>query len=152
MKLVSFEELDEGATYESVRRTITEADIVGFAGISGDFNPLHIDDEFGRNETPFGSRIAHGLLVTSIGTGLHSELINWHVLALLGCSRKFVNAVRPGDTVYAEYRVNGKRESASRPDCGIVRIGVRIVNSDNTVVQEGEDVLLMARSSRAALD
>ena len=68
-----WEEWAIGAEFFSSARTITEADIVNFAGISGDYNPLHIDEEFCRN-TQFGTRIAHGPLVYSIATGLIFQL------------------------------------------------------------------------------
>ena len=58
-----------GETYETARRTVTETDIIIFAGISGDFNPLHTDLEFAKT-TPYKTRIAHGALILSISTGL----------------------------------------------------------------------------------
>src|SRR4030065_615077 len=69
---LTFDEFEIGAQYCSQRRTVTEADVVSFAGLSGDFNPLHTDAEFGR-QTPFGERIAHGMLIVAIATGM----ANW---------------------------------------------------------------------------
>ena len=58
-----------GQTYETARRTVNQADIGTFAGLSGDFNALHTDAVFAANSTPFGERIAHGMLVASMSTG-----------------------------------------------------------------------------------
>jgi acyl dehydratase len=60
------EDIEVDSTFKTGRRTVTEADVVAFAGVSGDFNPLHTDEVFAREETPFGGRIAHGPLVLSI--------------------------------------------------------------------------------------
>src|SRR5258706_12268282 len=68
-----FEEFVEGLSVESRGRTITEADLVNFAGVSGDFNPMHTDAEFAAG-TPYGKRVAHGALVFSIATGLTYQL------------------------------------------------------------------------------
>lgn len=64
-----FDDMEEGQFWESAGRTITETDIVNFAGVSGDYNPIHVDDEFAA-KTPLRKRVAHGLLVLSIGSGL----------------------------------------------------------------------------------
>ena len=64
-----FDDLELGCEWESLGRTITQSDIVNFAGVSGDFNPIHMDHEFAAS-TPFRQPIAHGLLVLSISSGL----------------------------------------------------------------------------------
>ena len=66
------EEIEPGARFQTSRRTVTEADIVNFAGVSGDFNPLHVDELFAREQTPFEGRIAHGPLVLSMSYGLRA--------------------------------------------------------------------------------
>ena len=73
---LAFDDLTVGDEWESPRRTVTEADVVGFAGLSGDFNPLHVDHESAR-DGPFGQPVAHGLLGLSIASGLtsHSPLV-----------------------------------------------------------------------------
>src|SRR3954462_8726299 len=86
-----FEDVEIGQEWESQGRTITEADVVNFAGLSGDFNPIHVDHEFART-TPFRKPIAHGLLVLSVASGLglyappmrtlaFLELREWHFRA-----------------------------------------------------------------------
>jgi acyl dehydratase len=142
------EDIQDGQAWETARRTVTEADIVNFCGISGDFNALHTDERFIREETPFRERIAHGLLVLSMASGLKSDADDWHVIAYLEEQRRFVAPVYAGDTISARWRVESVRRSRSRPGTGIVTLQVEVVNQDDTVVQTGTDVLLVgARSS-----
>ena len=142
---VYYEDIEEGATFTSLRRTITDADILNFAGVSGDFNPLHIDDIFVREHTAFRARIAHGLLSLAVGTGLSNDSDRWQTLAFLECTRRFVGPVYAGDTIYVRYRVASKRESNSNRDRGIVTLDIDMVNQDGTVVQTGQDVSLVGK-------
>src|SRR5262245_14776316 len=64
-----FDDVEVGQEWESTGRTVTESDVVNFAGLSGDFNPIHMDHEFAKT-TPFRRPIAHGLLILSMGSGL----------------------------------------------------------------------------------
>lgn len=132
-----------GLQFESTARTITEADIVGFAGLSGDFYPLHMDAEFAARG-PFGQRIAHGMLIASISTGLRSALDDWAILAFLSTTRNFVAPVFIGDTIRIHYRVSEVKPSSSGAARGVVRLGLQIVKQDGTVTQTGEDVNLVA--------
>jgi 3-hydroxybutyryl-CoA dehydratase len=147
---VYFDDVEEGLRVTSARRTVTDADVMSFAGVSGDFNPLHTDDIFVREETPFRGRIAHGLLGLAIGSGLRSELDSWLVLAYLAASRDFVGPIYPGDTIWVEYEVTEKHASRSKPDRGIVTLAVELKNQDGEVVQRGTDVLLLGRREDAA--
>lgn len=144
MTRIAFDSITVGDRITTSRRTITEADIVAFAGISGDFNPLHMDEEFAREHTPYGRRIAHGMLGASVTTGLRSDYDDWDVLAFLECTRQFKGPIFPQDTVHAEYEVTEKRPSRSRPGTGIVVIAVRLVKQDGDVAQTGTDVVLVA--------
>ncbi|MFN8636102.1 MAG: MaoC/PaaZ C-terminal domain-containing protein [Chloroflexota bacterium] len=140
-----FEDFAVGEVLVTSRRTITEADIVSFAGLSGDFNPLHTDEVYGQS-TPFGGRIAHGMLVVSVGTGLVNQT-GWFVgttLALLEITRKFVGVVKPGDTIHLTMEVVSARES-SRGDRGIVTFSIRIVNQRDETVIEGQEVVMLRR-------
>ncbi len=138
------EEIAVGSTFTTSRRTVTEGDIGVFAGVSGDFNALHTDEIFARDETPFGGRIAHGPLVLSISYGLRSVRDDWQILALAECERRFRAPVFAGDTVWGEYEVLESRASRSRPGTGFVKLGVRISSDRGEVVQEGHDVLMLA--------
>ena len=143
-----WEEWAIGAEFFSSARTITEADIVNFAGISGDYKPLHIDEEFCRN-TEFGTRIAHGPLVYSIATGLLFQLHLYDdtLIAFLGFdSLKFTKPVMIGDTVRARIEVLEKRET-SKPDRGIMKRLLQVINQRDDVVQEGVQVFLLKRNS-----
>jgi 3-hydroxybutyryl-CoA dehydratase len=143
MTRICFDDIAEGQAYTTSRRTITDADIVNFAGLSGDFNPLHLDDVFAQEETPFGRRVAHGLLGLSVGSGLRCEMDDWYVLAFLETRRRFQGPVFPGETIHTEYTVASKRRSESKPDRGVVVVDVKLVKQDGTVVQSGEDTLLI---------
>ena len=144
---VYLEDIEVGARFVTSRRTLTEADVVAFAGISGDFNPLHTDEIFARESSPFGTRIAHGPLVLSISYGLSSVRDDWRILALASCERRFRAPVFPGDTVWGEYEVLERRASRSRPEAGFVTLGLSIRSDRGEAVQEGRDVLMVASRS-----
>jgi acyl dehydratase len=137
------DDLTVGYEFVTAARTISESDIMVFAGLSGDFNPLHTDAKFAA-DSPFGQRIAHGMLIASVSTGLPSELDNWAMLAFLQTTRQFVSPVFIGDTVHVRYRVTEVRPSASDPWRGVVRLALEVIKQNQTVTQIGEDVLLLA--------
>jgi len=138
------EDLEDGRAFRSVGRTVTEADIANFAGVSGDFNLLHTNEPWVQEHTPYRGRIAHGLLVLSISSGLPTpgidELV---VLAYLEVSRKMVGPTYPGDTIEVTYTVESTRASRSRPGTGIANLAVEVRNQDGDVVQTGTDVLMI---------
>lgn len=146
-----FDDLSVGQRLITPARTVTEADIINFAGVSGDFNPIHTDAEFARS-TPFGQRIAHGLLVLAMLTGLRQRsgafegtLLAWLELR----SYRFLKPVYIGDTVRGEAEISELRESR-KPDRGVVIQRVRVYNQRDEVVQEGEFVTLMRRRGHDA--
>lgn len=140
-----FEDFELDTRYVTRSRTITEADVVAFAGLSGDFNPLHVDEEFAKN-TIFGSRIAHGLLGLSVASGLINQLGigEGTVIAFLGLTWNFKGVIRFGDTITVQERVVEKRET-SKNDRGILRMAITVLNQHGDVVQEGEHVLMVKR-------
>lgn len=144
MATVFLEDIEVGLEMTSARRTVTEADIVAFAGLSGDYNPLHTDEIFAREETPFRGRIAHGLLVLSIADGLRNPFDDWAHLAWLDVQRRFLGPTYPGDTIHVVRRVEEVRQSSSRPGTGVVTVSVEVVKQDGDVVQRGTDVLMVA--------
>jgi acyl dehydratase len=139
-----FEEIPVGEEYVSPGRTVTEADIVLFAGLSGDYNVLHTDAEFMKSSI-YGERIAHGLLGLSIQSGLLSRGMRpYATLAFLGIRWKFKGPIRIGDTIKVKAKVIAKRET-SKPGQGIVTLERQVVNQKGEVVQEGETDLMVAR-------
>jgi len=128
-----FEDFEVGMKVETAGRTITEADIVNFAGITGDWNPIHTDAEFAKN-TIFGQRIAHGLLTLSIASGLlvRLGLTERTIVAFYGIDRlRFIKPVFIGDTIKAVSEVVGKEE---REKYGIVTFDVKVVKQTGEVV------------------
>ena len=142
---LTFEEFEIGATYESQARTITESDVVAFAGLSGDYNPLHTDAEFAKT-TPFGERIAHGMLTVAISTGMSNwtGLFEGTTIALMEQHIKYKQAVKFGDTVRLQMEVTEKVET-SKLDRGIVKFAARMLNQRGEVVVDMQWTLLMMR-------
>jgi acyl dehydratase len=146
MRGLYWEEWEVGAEFESPARTVTEADIVAFAGLSGDYNPLHVNEEYCKT-TIFGGRIAHGPLVYAIAAGLLFQLHLYDdtLIAFLGFENlKFTKPVKPGDTIRARIKVLDKRES-SNSDRGIMRRQLLVLNQRGEVVQEGVQAFLLKR-------
>jgi acyl dehydratase len=141
----TFDDLELGQTFASEGRTVTQADVSAFADISGDFNPLHVDEEFARR-TPFRGRIAHGLLVQSIASGLawQTGIFEGTIAALKEMVIRFQGPVLPGDTVRLELRVAEKDPSPS-PRRGWVRFDARVTNQRGDVVIGGEWLTLLLR-------
>jgi len=105
---LTFDDFEVGMKLISGRITVTDAHIVLFAGLSGDFNPLHVDDEFAK-KTIFGSRIAHGLLTLSLLSGHMGMLVAGTAIAFLELHARFQRPVRVGDTIYGEATVVDKK-------------------------------------------
>ena len=141
-----WEELEIGKEYVSAARTVTEADIVHFAGISGDYNPLHINEEHCKN-TQFGQRIAHGPLIYAMATGkiFQLHLYDDTLIAFVGFdSLKFNKPVFIGDTIHARVSAVEKKET-SKPDRGILKRKFEVLNQNGDIVQEGVQVFLLKR-------
>jgi acyl dehydratase len=142
---VSWADLSIGLKFDTAARTITEGDIVTFAGSTADFSPMHIDHEFAR-ASQFGGVIAHGLLGLSIAHGLMfgGGLLGHNAIAFLGMSDwKFRAPIAPGDTIRVEFEVVELRRRTTVPDQGIVTFAVRVLNQRDQVVQEGRKALLL---------
>jgi acyl dehydratase len=138
-----FEEFEIGLEMESQGRTITEADIVNFAGVSGDYNSIHTDAEFSK-ATPFGERIAHGMLVLSVATGLGMQLgfLDGTVIAFTGLEWKFRGVVKIGDTVRMIVKV-AKTKAMKAAGGGFVVFDARVLNQRDETVQQGEWTVLV---------
>ncbi|PYM67840.1 MAG: acyl dehydratase [Candidatus Rokuibacteriota bacterium] len=144
-----FEDIGIGDEYLSPGRTVTEADIVAFAGLSGDYNVLHTDAEFMRTSI-FGERIAHGLLGLAISSGLGSRAMPrpFATLAFLGLRWRFKGPIKIGDTIKVRLKITDKRET-SKPDRGIVTIQRTVLNQRGETVQEGDTEIMVERRSVA---
>jgi acyl dehydratase len=137
-----FDDVEVGQQWESLGRTVTEADIVNFAGLSGDFNPIHLDHEFAKT-TPFRRPIAHGLLVFSIGSGLGVNSPPMRTLAVMEIREwHFRGPIFIGDTVRVRSSVVAK-EPRSRGRRGVVTWQRQMVNQEGKVVQEGVTTTLV---------
>jgi acyl dehydratase len=143
-----YEDIKEGDEWETLSRTITEADIVNFAGISGDFHPLHMDSEYAK-KTIFGERIAHGLLGLAIASGLRIKGTQPEVafVAFLGLKWNFNKPIKIGDTIRARRKIKEKRET-SAPDRGIVVTSIEVLNQKGEMVQQGETTIMVRRRQR----
>ena len=142
---LTFDDFNPGDAFATARRTITESDVASFAGISGDFNPLHTDEET-MKDSPFKGRIAHGMLIASVATGLANQLgiFEGTTIALLEMTFKFTGAVRFGDTVRLVLTVASKKES-SKPDRGVVTFGAAVKNQRGETVVDSQWVVLLKR-------
>ena len=142
-----FEEFEVGQTFYSTGRTITEGDIVTFAGLSGDYNQIHTDAEFAA-ATPYGQRIAHGLLVTAIASGLimQSGIIEGTTLAFREINNwKFAKPTYIGDTVHVKAEVKSTK-ALRRLGGGAVEIALSVINQRDEVVMKGTwTVLILGR-------
>lgn len=126
-------------------RTITDADIQAFATVSGDFNPLHLDDEFARNSA-LGGRVAHGVLGLAAATGAlnQSHITRGTLVAFAGLTWNFRRPVWPNSTVNFGASVIEMRKT-SKPDRGLIRLEVRATDDEGKVLQEGEFTFLVKR-------
>jgi acyl dehydratase len=142
-----FDDLRVGQVFVSAGRTITEADVVGFAGLSGDFNPIHTDTHFAA-QGAYGQRVVYGVLGLSVATGLLDRLgvFSGTAIAMLGISTwTFTAPIFIGDTVHLELEIVDLRPSSSRPDRGIVGRHFRLFNQAGTLCQDGRIDLMVRR-------
>ena len=140
-----YEEFEPGRSFQTAVRTVTEGDIRGFAALSGDRNPIHLDAAAAR-ASGFPGPIAHGALGVAVATGLISQadLTQGTLIALLEIRWAFKAPVLAGDALSVRLQVVERQETRS-PDRGIVRLEASVVNQDGEVVQEGTLVELLRR-------
>ena len=141
----TFDEFNVGDEFTTASRTITEADVVNFAGLSGDFNPLHTDEEFGKS-TPFKGRVAHGMLSVAIATGLANQLgvFEGTTIALLSMTINYKGAAKFGDTIHLVLKVAEKKET-SKGDKGIVTFYTFVFNQNDESIVEGQWVVMLRK-------
>ena len=147
MSSLYYEDFSDGREFTSRGRTITEADIVAFAGLSGDFLELHTNEEHAR-QSMFARRIAHGALIFSVSTGLVAQmnLVNDSVLAFYGLDRlRFTRPVFIGDTVHVHKRVLERQDKGS--DKGVIAFETTVLNQLDEPVIVYQDRLLVRKRS-----
>lgn len=139
-----FEQFELGRTVTTPGRTITEADIMSFAGVSGDFNSIHTDAEYSAT-TPFGERVAHGLLILGIASGLavRTGVMEGTVIAFREILEwKFSLPVFVGDTIHADMKVV-ETKALPRLNGGSITLDVDVKNQDEKTVMRGKWLVLM---------
>ncbi len=140
--VLSFHDLIVGDEWESQGRTVTETDVVLFAGLSGDYNPLHCNHEISKSG-PFGRPVAHGILGLAIATGLSSHAPRVDTMALVAILEwRWLLPIVFGDTIRVISRIEAL-ESQARGRRGIVTWHRRILNQNAQVVQEGRSQTLV---------
>lgn len=144
-----FEQFEPGQQIITAGRTITESDIVAFAGLSGDYNQMHVDENYSR-KTPFGQRVAHGLLGLSIASGLavQTGVMEGTVIAFREINAwKFVKPIIIGDTIHVVLEV-AEKKYIRKIGGGSVLIVVELVNQDGVTLMKGTWTVLIAESPK----
>ncbi|MCX6079701.1 MAG: MaoC/PaaZ C-terminal domain-containing protein [Chloroflexi bacterium] len=139
-----FEDFEPGQKVKSAGRTVTEHDIATFAGLSGDFNQIHTDAEFARS-TPFGQRIAHGLLGLAIASGLavQTGILGANVIAFREVGEwKFVKPIFIGDTIHVDMEIM-EIKAFPRLGGGSVTLSVYVNNQSNETTMKGQWTVLV---------
>jgi acyl dehydratase len=140
-----FEEFSVGQVFETGGRTVTDADVVLFAGISGDFTRLHLDEEYAKASI-FKGRVAHGMLAVSIATGLLVQLgtLEGTAMSLLEFTCRFTAPVHLNDTVSVRQTVTEVRQT-SKPDRGIVTFALELLNQHGETAFAGSEKIMVRR-------
>lgn len=139
-----FEDLAVGDHWTTGALTLTESHIVGFAGLSGDFFDLHMDDDFAR-DLGFPARVAHGLLGLALLDGLKNRAdVRIAAIASLGWDWDFKAPLCAGDRIQGRVRV-AELKATSKPGRAFARLGMTLVANGDTVAQDGSTRLLIRR-------
>ncbi len=140
--LLRYEQIEPGLSFETGGITVTEAHILAFAGLTGDFFDIHMDDDYAR-ALGYPSRVAHGLLGLALCDGLKNRApIRFAAIVSLGWRWSFTGAILPGDRIAAQVAVLSKRLTRN-PTRGIVTLGFDLRNGRGETVQRGENDLMV---------
>lgn len=143
-----YSDLHPGMAFRSPGRTITDADLVAFAGLTGDYSELHTSDVYAKN-SQFGRRVAHGMLGLAYAHGLmwaRTGELRETAVAFLGISDwKFIGPIFVGDTIFVNYVISELRDSKSRPTQAIAIFDVAVVDQNERIVQQGKKALLLSK-------
>ena len=149
-----YADLHVGMEFRSPGRTITDADLVGFAGLTGDYSELHTSEVYAKN-SQFGRRVAHGLLGLAYAHGLmwaRTGELRETAVAFLGINEwKFLGPIFVGDTIFVNYTISELRDSKSRPTQAIAVFDVSVVDQNDRIVQRGSKALLLSKIPLAAV-
>ena len=145
-----FEDFTLGEEFHSAGRTITEADVVAFANLSWDHNPIHVNQEF-ASRTLFRSRIAHGALTLAVATGFAHQtgILEGTTIALASQNIRYLEPVRIGDTLSLKLWVS-HLEPVGRGNRGLVTLSTQMRNQTGKCVAEGEWVVMIRGRERKA--
>ena len=151
----TYADLRVGMSFRSPGRTITDADLVAFAGLTGDYSELHTSEVYAR-ASQFGRRVAHGMLGLAYAHGLmwaRTGELRETAIAFLGISDwKFTGPIFVGDTIFVNYRIAELRDSKSKPTQAIAVFDVEVVTHDDRVVQRGRKALLVSKVPLTAVE
>jgi acyl dehydratase len=140
--------------FRSPGRTITDADLVAFAGLTGDYSELHTSDVYAK-ASQFGRRVAHGLLGLTYAHGLmwpRTGELRETAIAFLGIvDWAFVAPIFVGDTIFVNYAIVELRDSKSRPTQAIATFAVELVDQDGRILQRGKKALLVSKVPLSAV-
>lgn len=143
-----FEDLFVGMRFRSPGRTITDADLMNFAGLTGDHSELHTSDVYAQ-ASQFGRKVAHGMLGLAYAHGLmwaRTGELRETAIAFLGIDQwKFVGPIFVGDTIFVDYKLAELRDSRSRPNQAVASFAVKVVKQDGSIVQQGRKALLVSK-------
>jgi len=152
---LTYADLRVGMSFRSPGRTITDADLMAFAGLTGDYSELHTSDVYARKSV-FGRRVAHGMLGLAYAHGLmwaRTGELRETAIAFLGIHDwKFTGPIFVGDTIFVNYRLAELRDSKSKPTQAIALFDVEVVTHDERVVQRGQKALLVSKVPLAAVE
>ena len=151
----AYADLHVGMSFRSPGRTITDADLVSFSGLTGDYSELPTSDVYAKS-SQFGRRVAHGMLGLAYAHGLmwaRTGELRETAIAFLGITDwKFTGPIFIGDTIFVNYRIAELRDSKSRPTQAIAIFDVEVVTHDDRVVQQGRKVLLVSKIPLTAVE
>lgn len=155
MSSLRYEDLYVGKEFHSPGRTITDADVMAFAALTGDYSELHTSDVYAK-KSQFGRRVAHGMLGLAYAHGLmwpRTGEMRDIAVAFLGISDwRFLVPILIGDTLFVDYSVAELRESASRPGQAIVTFDVELHDGAGHIFQKGRKALLVSTTKLAAVE
>ena len=143
-----YDDLFVGMRFRSPGRTISDADLMGFAGLTGDHSELHTSDVYAQ-ASQFGRKVAHGMMGLAYAHGLmwaRTGELRETAIAFLGIDGwRFVGPIFVGDTIFVDYELAELRDSRSRPTQAIATFEVRVVKQDGSLVQQGRKALLVSK-------